>query len=158
MCPSLYNFKSEHWSIKIYTLKHPFKKKKLTGWLMYKSECGPVSRTGQSYPANKHTPSKKMNSFYRFALPEGSIGSYRQSELFNQLSQSAQCNVVKCQKQRTASSQTSCISKSYRSLQLLNWWVTMQSSSDNGSVSCDKQWSPRRDDCQARDKIWPDMQ
>lgn len=66
---------------------------------MYKSECGPVSRTGQSYPANKHTPSKKMNSFYRFALPEGSIDSYRQSELFNQLSQSAQCNVVRYQKQ-----------------------------------------------------------
>ena len=38
---------------------------------MHKSEYGPVSRTGQSYPANKQTsPSKKMNTFYRFALPE----------------------------------------------------------------------------------------
>ena len=26
-------------------------------------------------------------------------------------------------------------------------------SSDNGSVSCDKQWSPKRDDCQARDNL-----
>lgn len=51
----------------------PLKKKKkklLTGWLMHKSENGPVSRTGQSYPANKYTTLKKINAFYRFALPE----------------------------------------------------------------------------------------
>ena len=51
-------------------------------------------------------------------VPQGSAGNTMLISLHN-----AMC---KYQKQRTASSQTSCISKSYRSLQPLNWWVTMQ--------------------------------
>lgn len=51
--------------------------------------------------------------------------------------------MCKYQKQKTPSSKTSCISKSYRSLQPLNWWVQ---SSNNSSASWDKRWSLDRND------------
>ena len=197
---------------------------------MHKSECGPVSRTGQSYPANKQTsPSKKMNTFYRFALPEAiALQALTGTQLFNRLRQYhnyssslvsmkqllldtrmqdkvwkqmekllgvdraqvrramiqhntsywqlptrgfsvtiynsrgnqidiAQIAIYKCFLQIKSKNVVEKASQSF-----MNGFSGPKSlrdsretgpSSDNGSVSCDKQWSPNRDDCQARDNL-----